>query len=168
MRRTVSRANPAVPWSCGSQLRAAGLRGVLALGELLNDLGAEGGQVVRAATGHQALIGDHLPIDPGERHERDDVPYHKYAELLGLRGIYCDDPDQVGKAWEEALASDVPVVLEFKTDPEIPPLPPHIMKDQAKESVKAAVHDPQRMGLASHGFRQKIAEIFEKLPGRDK
>ncbi|HET9973690.1 MAG TPA: thiamine pyrophosphate-dependent enzyme, partial [Streptosporangiaceae bacterium] len=96
-----------------------------------------------------------------------DVPYHKYAELLGLRGIYCDDPGQVGKAWDEALASDVPVVLEFKTDPEIPPLPPHIMSSQAKESAKAALHDPQRMGLATHGFRQKVAEIFEKLPGRD-
>jgi pyruvate dehydrogenase (quinone) len=96
-----------------------------------------------------------------------DVPYARYAELLGLRGIYCEKPDQVGAAWDEALASDVPVVLEFKTDPEVPPLPPHIMKEQAKKSVKAALHDPERMGLAAHGFRQKIAEYYEKLPGRD-
>ena len=112
----------------------------------------------------RAMAGD--PKFPGSQ-DIPDVPYHKYAELLGLRGIYCDDPDQVGKAWDEALASDVPVLLEFKTDPEIPPLPPHIMSSQAKESAKAALHDPQRMGLAAHGFRQKIAEIFEKLPGRD-
>jgi len=96
-----------------------------------------------------------------------DVPYARYAELLGLRGIYCEKPDQVGQAWDEALSSDVPVVLEFKTDPEIPPLPPHIMKSQAIESAKAALHDPQRMGLAAHGFRQKLAEYYEKLPGRD-
>ena len=89
------------------------------------------------------------------------------AELLGLRGIYCDDPGQVGKAWDEALGSDVPVILEFRTDPEVPPLPPHIMKDQARKSVKAALHDPDRMGLAARGFRQKLAEYYEKLPGRD-
>jgi thiamine pyrophosphate-dependent acetolactate synthase large subunit-like protein len=38
-----------------------------------------------------------------------DMPYHKYAELLGLKGIFVDDPDKVGRAWDEALASDRPV-----------------------------------------------------------
>jgi pyruvate dehydrogenase (quinone) len=113
----------------------------------------------------RAMAGD--PKFPGSQNIPD-VPYHKYAELLGLRGIYCDQPGEVGKAWDEALASDVPVVLEFRTDPDVPPLPPHIMKDQAKKSVKAALHDPERMGLAARGFRQKLAEYYEKLPGRDK
>jgi pyruvate dehydrogenase (quinone) len=112
----------------------------------------------------RAMAGD--PRFPGSQ-AIPDVPYHKYAELLGLRGIYCEKPDGVGQAWDEALASDVPVLLEFKTDPEIPPLPPHIMKEQAKESFKGALHDPQRMGLLKHGFRQKMAEYYEKLPGRD-
>ena len=44
---------------------------------------------------------------------------------------------------------------------------PHIMKEQAKESAKAALHDPERLGLATRGFRQKFAEYYEKLPGRD-
>jgi pyruvate dehydrogenase (quinone) len=113
----------------------------------------------------RAMAGD--PKFPGSQ-VIPDVPYHRYAELLGLRGIYCDDPGQVGKAWDEALASDTPVILEFKTDPEVPPLPPHIMKEQAKKSAKAALHDPERMGLAARGFRQKLAEYYEKLPGRDK
>jgi pyruvate dehydrogenase (quinone) len=113
----------------------------------------------------RAMAGD--PRFPGSQ-AIPDVPYARYAELLGLRGIYCDKPDEVGKAWDEALASDVPVVLEFKTDPEVPPLPPHIMKEQAKKSAKAALHDPERMGLATRGFRQKMAEYYEKLPGRDK
>jgi pyruvate dehydrogenase (quinone) len=113
----------------------------------------------------RAMAGD--PKFPGSQNIPD-VPYHKYAELLGLRGIYCDQPGEVGKAWDEALASDVPVILEFRTDPDVPPLPPHIMKDQAKKSAKAALRDPQRMGLAARGFRQKLAEYYEKLPGRDK
>jgi len=113
----------------------------------------------------RAMAGD--PKSPGSQ-DIPDVPYHKYAELLALRGIYCDKPDEVGRAWDEALASDVPVVLEFKTDPEVPPLPPRIMNEQAKESVKAAMRDPDGMGLAARGFRQKMAEYYEKLPGRDK
>jgi pyruvate dehydrogenase (quinone) len=61
-----------------------------------------------------------------------DVPYHRFAELIGLRGIFVDDPDQLGAAWEEALSSDRPVVLEVRTDPNVPPLPPHITLQQAK------------------------------------
>src|SRR5205085_1692964 len=55
-----------------------------------------------------------------------DFPYARYAELCGLRGIRVDDPSSIGSAWDEALASDRPVVLEAVTDPDVPPLPPHI------------------------------------------
>jgi pyruvate dehydrogenase (quinone) len=41
------------------------------------------------------------------------------------------------------------------------------MKAQAKKSIKAEIHDPQKGGLLSHGFRQKMVEYYEKLPGRD-
>jgi pyruvate dehydrogenase (quinone) len=41
------------------------------------------------------------------------------------------------------------------------------MKSQAKKSAKAALHDQQRVGLATRGFRQKLAEYYEQLPGRD-
>jgi pyruvate dehydrogenase (quinone) len=61
-----------------------------------------------------------------------DVRYSKFAELIGLKGIYVDDPEMLGAAWDEALASDRPVVIEVKTDPEVPPLPPHITFEQAK------------------------------------
>ena len=55
-----------------------------------------------------------------------DFPYARYAELLGFKGIRVDAPEQVGAAWDEALAARVPVVVEAVTDPEVPPLPPHI------------------------------------------
>lgn len=55
-----------------------------------------------------------------------DVPYHKFAELIGLKGIYVDNPERVGAAWDEALAADRPVVLEIRIDPSVPPLPPQI------------------------------------------
>jgi pyruvate dehydrogenase (quinone) len=95
-----------------------------------------------------------------------DVPYHRWAELLGLVGIFCDDPEKVGEAWDRALAADRPVVLEFKVDQEVPPVPPHIMWEQGKKAAKAALHDPERRGIAIKGFRQKLAELYESLPGR--
>ncbi|MBQ0862741.1 thiamine pyrophosphate-requiring protein [Streptomyces smyrnaeus] len=95
-----------------------------------------------------------------------DFPYAEYAELAGLRGIRCDDPKKVTSSWEEALAADRPVVLEFVVDNEIAPIPPHIMKEQGKKAAKAAVRDPERTGIATRGFRQKLTEVYENLPGR--
>jgi pyruvate dehydrogenase (quinone) len=63
-----------------------------------------------------------------------DFPYHKYAELMGLKGIFVDDPEKLGAAWDEALAADRPVILECYTDPNVPPLPPHITLKEAKNS----------------------------------
>jgi pyruvate dehydrogenase (quinone) len=94
------------------------------------------------------------------------VPYAQYAEMLGLKGIFCEKPKKVGKAWDEALASDVPVVLEFKVDQEIAPIPPRIMLAQGKKSAKAAVRDPERAGIAAKGMRQKLTEVAGHLPGR--
>ncbi|MEU0529018.1 thiamine pyrophosphate-requiring protein [Amycolatopsis tolypomycina] len=96
-----------------------------------------------------------------------DFPYAQYAELVGLRGIYCEKPDEVGTAWDQALASDLPVVLEFKVDRKIAPIPPHIMYEQGKKAAKAALHDPETVGMGVRGFRQKLSEFYEKLPGRD-
>jgi hypothetical protein len=52
--------------------------------------------------------------------------------LIGLRGINVDAPEMLQSAWQQALASDIPVVLEVKTDPEVSPLPPHFTLQQAK------------------------------------
>jgi len=92
-----------------------------------------------------------------------DVPYHRFAELIGLRGLYVDDPAQLGRAWDEALASDRPVVLEVKTDPEVPPLPPHITLKQATAFAKAlAKGDPREGGVFIGAMRQVLGNL---LPG---
>ena len=68
-----------------------------------------------------------------------DFPYARYAEMIGLRGIRVDDPEQIGAAWDEALAADRPAVLEAIVDPEVPPLPPHITFEQAKHFAQAVL-----------------------------
>lgn len=91
------------------------------------------------------------------------VPYHRFAELIGLRGIYVDDPDQLGSAWDEALASDRPVLLEVKTDPEVPPLPSHITLAQARNYALAlAKGDPAGSRTLGGAMRQALASV---LPG---
>jgi pyruvate dehydrogenase (quinone) len=93
-----------------------------------------------------------------------DFPYARYAEMLGLKGIRVDAPDQVAPAWDEALASDVPVVYEAVTDPEVPPLPPHITIEQAKALSSALIGgDPNAREIVRQSFKQKMEEF---LPGR--
>ena len=72
----------------------------------------------------------------------------------------------MARAWEEALASERPVVLEVKVDPEIPPLPPHITEAEAKDMAKAMVKgDPERIGVMEKSLLGKAQEFKEKLPG---
>ncbi len=93
------------------------------------------------------------------------VPYHKFAELIGLKGIYVDETDQVGPAWEEALAADRPTIVEFKTDPDVPPLPPHITLKDAKAFTETLLKgDPNEAGIIRGTAREVLASI---LPGRD-
>jgi pyruvate dehydrogenase (quinone) len=92
------------------------------------------------------------------------VPYHRFAELIGLHGIYVDRPDALGPAWDEALASSRPVVLEVKTDPEVPPLPPHITFKEAMNFTKTLVKgDPREGSVIRDTARQVLSSI---LPGR--
>ncbi|MBI5545237.1 MAG: thiamine pyrophosphate-requiring protein [Deltaproteobacteria bacterium] len=87
-----------------------------------------------------------------------DFPYAKYAESIGLRGIRVDSPEGVGKAWEAALAADRPVVLEAVTDPEVPPMPPHITLEQAKAYGLAVLKgDPESRAMIRQTFRDFIS-----------
>ncbi|AQS89505.1 thiamine pyrophosphate protein [Neoasaia chiangmaiensis NBRC 101099] len=94
-----------------------------------------------------------------------DFPYHKYAELLGLKGIYVDNPDQVGAAWEEALSADRPVILEARTDPNVPPLPPHITLKQAKAFLSSLPTEPELASVILGSAKEMLASV---LPGKKK
>ena len=95
------------------------------------------------------------------------VPYHRFAESIGLKGIYVDREDAVAAAWEEALAADRPVLIEFKTDPDVPPLPPHIKLEQAKAYATALLKgDPDQAGIIKQTAKQVLGSL---MPGhRDK
>ncbi|HEX9162401.1 MAG TPA: thiamine pyrophosphate-requiring protein [Thermoanaerobaculia bacterium] len=91
-----------------------------------------------------------------------DVPgfeYDEYARSLGLKGIRVDSPDRIGAAWDEALAADRPCVVSFRTDPEVPPLPPHITSDQARKFMISLIKDPNRSAM----LRNSIKEMFDSF-----
>jgi pyruvate dehydrogenase (quinone) len=102
----------------------------------------------------RAMAGD--PKFPASQ----DLPpfdYAAYAEMEGLLGLRMREKADVVGVWEAALAADRPVLVQAVTDPEVPPLPPHISIEQAKHYLGAlAGGDP-------HGWRmvkQSVKQMF--------
>jgi pyruvate dehydrogenase (quinone) len=95
-----------------------------------------------------------------------DVPefgYARYAESLGLKGIRVDNPAAVGPAWDEALSANKPVVYEAVTDPEVPPLPPHITIKQAKAMAEALIKgDPGFADIIRQTWRDVIDGLLPR------
>jgi pyruvate dehydrogenase (quinone) len=92
-----------------------------------------------------------------------DFPYARYAELLGFVGLRMESSEQVGPAWEQALAADRPVVIEAMTDPDVPPLPPHITIEQAKAYLQSLLRgDAEARGIIAASFKQMAGAL---LPG---
>jgi pyruvate dehydrogenase (quinone) len=87
-----------------------------------------------------------------------DFPYARYAELIGLRGIRITRPEDLGDAWNHALSADRPMVLEAYTDPDVPPLPPHITFKQARAYASAILRgDPDSAGIIRASVKQLFA-----------
>jgi pyruvate dehydrogenase (quinone) len=94
-----------------------------------------------------------------------DFPYAEYAKLLGLGGIRVDRPDAIGPAWERAIAADRPTVLEMVTDPNVPPLPPHVSAKQAKAYLSALLNgDPDSVAMVIASAKEVWDGLFP--PGK--
>jgi pyruvate dehydrogenase (quinone) len=91
------------------------------------------------------------------------IPAAEFAELLGLEGIKVTKPEDVGPAWDRALAATRPVLLEFICDPNVPPLPPHVKPQMLKETLTGLMkeHNADAASIAAHGFRGKLTEFTE-------
>lgn len=90
-----------------------------------------------------------------------DVPYARFADSIGLKGIYVDDPERLGSAWDEALAADRPVILEVRTDPDVAPLPPHVTLAQARAFLSSVVKgDRSAAHVVADTTRQVLRELL--------
>ncbi|GAA2495024.1 thiamine pyrophosphate-requiring protein [Streptomyces thermolineatus] len=93
-----------------------------------------------------------------------DVPYADVAAAFGLDGIRVEGPQEVESAWRQALSADRPFVVDFRTDPAVPPIPPHADRDQIQAAASAVLRgDSDRAGMLRQGVRAKVQEF---LPGR--
>jgi pyruvate dehydrogenase (quinone) len=101
----------------------------------------------------QFLPSQHLPS----------FPYAHYARSIGLEGILVEKPEEIATAWRKALAADRPCLIEFITDPAVPPIPPHATLDQIEKMIGAVVRgDSDRWDVIKEGVKLKAQEF---LPG---
>ena len=95
-----------------------------------------------------------------------DVQYAAFARSLGLTGIRVEKPEDVEAAWRAGLEADGPAVLEFLTDPAVPPIPPHATWEQMEATAASILKgDEDRASMVKQGFKAKVQEF---LPGREK
>jgi pyruvate dehydrogenase (quinone) len=108
----------------------------------------------------RALAGD--PKFPASQ-EVPDFPYARFAESIGLLGVRVDRPDQIGEAWDRVLGADRPAVLEVVTDPNVPPLPPHITWEQAKSFASSVLKgDSEALGFIRQTVKDAASSIVRK------
>jgi pyruvate dehydrogenase (quinone) len=86
--------------------------------------------------------------------------YAGYARMLGLDAIELRTPGDVVPGWDAALAARRPVVVEAFTDPDVPPLPPHIEVRQARKLMEALIKgDPRRWRVIKQSARELWAGL---------
>jgi pyruvate dehydrogenase (quinone) len=86
--------------------------------------------------------------------------FARYAELLGLQGIRVEKPEDIGPAWDQALAATRPVVYEVLTDPEVPTLPPHISFDQAVKFSESLIRDSAAPSMIRGAFKDAVESFL--------
>ncbi|MEV8087296.1 thiamine pyrophosphate-requiring protein [Streptomyces nigra] len=101
--------------------------------------------------------------------ELPDVRYADFARSLGLTGIRVEKPEDVEPAWRTALAADGPAVVEFVTDPAVPPVPPHATWEQMEATASAILKgDADRGSMVKQGVKSKLQEFLPTRERQDK
>ena len=90
-------------------------------------------------------------------------PFARYAEMLGMKAVRVDSPEQVKPAWEEALAHPGPVLYEAITDPNMPPLPPQLRFETLRNMTRAFMKgDPAARDIMRHAARAARSDLTNR------
>jgi pyruvate dehydrogenase (quinone)/pyruvate oxidase len=109
------------------------------------------------------------------------IDFVKVAEACGAKAVHIEDPGRCEEQLRAALALEGPVVIECVVDPNEPPLPPKITRDQAKALAQALARgEENRVQIGLTVGRDMISEwdvgtspyglierLKEKLTGDD-
>jgi len=95
-----------------------------------------------------------------------DFPYAEFAKMLELEGIKIDTAESVPEALDRAMSARRPVVVEAVTDPSVPPFPPHITPEQAKNLLSAMIKgDDKTWDIIQQSYKGIVDALF---PGKEK
>lgn len=92
--------------------------------------------------------------------ELEPIDHVKLAEACGAIGYSIADPSECGRVMEQALKTPGPVVIEAVVDPNEPPMPPKITRDQAVKFAKSLVRgEPNREKIALTAISDRVREL---------
>jgi len=95
------------------------------------------------------------------------VDYAGWAELLGFTGIRVTSDDEVEAAWDAAFANRGITLIDAYTSKNVPPLPPHITFEFAKNTAEALLKgDPDRMNVIRDSAKALVTEGIERVKGK--
>src|SRR5690606_10655886 len=158
-------SRPAVAMVGGGAMQMNGINGLITIakywrrwGDPRLVVGVLSNTELNQVTWEQRALSGDPEYEPSQ-----DVPsmdFAEYARELGLRGVRVDDPARIGSAWDEAFAADRPTVIDFVTDPSVPPLPPHITFDQARNYLTSMLKgDPHRWSVLKQSVRHVVGSV---------
>lgn len=89
------------------------------------------------------------------------INFAMYAEACGGLGITVEKPEDIRPAFEKALSSGKPAVVEVVVDPNEPPMPAKTTLKQATHFAEALVRgEPNGGRIALTLFRDKLSEVI--------
>lgn len=97
------------------------------------------------------------------------IDFVKFAEACGGKGYSIKEPQEIRRVMHEAMAQDVPTIIEAHVDPFEPPMPPKVdLKLVSKMTESFAKGEPyaKRIGLTI--FRNQVHEKLRKIHPGDK
>ncbi|MDE1844215.1 MAG: pyruvate oxidase [Thaumarchaeota archaeon] len=92
------------------------------------------------------------------------IDFVKFAEACGGKGYSIKEPHEIKKVMHEAMAQDVPTIIEAYVDPFEPPMPPKVdiaLVSKMAESFAKGEPYAKRIGLTI--FRNQIHEVLRKI-----
>ncbi|MCW4457883.1 thiamine pyrophosphate-requiring protein [Microbacterium sp. MPKO10] len=95
------------------------------------------------------------------------VDYAGWAELLGFTGIRVHSDDDVAGAWDRAFATRGVTLIDAYVSRNVPPLPPHITFEFAKNTGEALLkNDPFAFDVIKDSAEAMVTEGVQRLKNK--
>jgi pyruvate dehydrogenase (quinone)/pyruvate oxidase len=83
------------------------------------------------------------------------------AEAAGVRGFTITDPRECRATLEQAMRHPGPAIVQVEVDPNVPPMPARIKRDQAVKMAEALARgEPNRVRIGVTLFRDKVDDLL--------